>query len=480
VRHPVYVAEAIGTIGMTIGHWSLAAICLAAAQTALQLIRVRYEERVLSDEFPEYAEYAKTTPRFIPKLGFLDLVSAFRGKESGTTAVIVAIALPVLVGATALGIETSVWYGEKRRLQTAADAAAIAAAFQLAASQNDWSIAAGQATAQNGFVAGTHGIMTVNSPPLTGSYAGDPLAAEVILTSKGPPVIAGAFLSEVAFSARAVARSATGTAGSYCALALNKTAADAALLTNNATLPNASCGIASNSTNASGLHLYNNALIAGPVSVAAAAYSKAGQAVVLGTVKYGNPIDDPYAAVSVGSMPACTTQTSSGSNNVTVNLSPGTFCSGMDFKNGAVVNMAPGTYYIKSKLAFQNNATLNAQGGVTIVIVGTYAIGINNNARINVTAPASGPFAGIAILGDRTGSAATVQQFSNNTELNVKGAIYFPSQKVQMDNNATTDPNGCVQLVADRLQFDNNSNFPSNCSGTSVRPIGTPSVLLQE
>lgn len=66
VRHPLYLAEAVATLGVLINFLSPWALLLVAVQTALQLVRIRYEERVLSATFPEYAEYAKHTARLIP------------------------------------------------------------------------------------------------------------------------------------------------------------------------------------------------------------------------------------------------------------------------------------------------------------------------------------------------------------------------------------------------------------------------------
>lgn len=68
VRHPLYVTEAIATIGMVLLNWSLIAVLLAGLQWALQLRRMRHEENVLQAAFPEYAAYAARTPRWLPAL----------------------------------------------------------------------------------------------------------------------------------------------------------------------------------------------------------------------------------------------------------------------------------------------------------------------------------------------------------------------------------------------------------------------------
>ena len=68
VRHPLYVAEALATLGAMIYFLSAAAVVLVAVQFALQLLRMHYEERVLRETFPEYADYAKRTARIIPRV----------------------------------------------------------------------------------------------------------------------------------------------------------------------------------------------------------------------------------------------------------------------------------------------------------------------------------------------------------------------------------------------------------------------------
>lgn len=68
VRHPLYVTEEIAVLGMVLLHWSPIAVVAAGVQLALQLRRMHNEEKVLGAAFPEYAAYAKRTPRFIPAL----------------------------------------------------------------------------------------------------------------------------------------------------------------------------------------------------------------------------------------------------------------------------------------------------------------------------------------------------------------------------------------------------------------------------
>ncbi len=66
VRHPLYAAEAISTVGIMLQFRTLPALTLLVVQFALQVRRMIYEERVLASAFPEYASYARRTARVIP------------------------------------------------------------------------------------------------------------------------------------------------------------------------------------------------------------------------------------------------------------------------------------------------------------------------------------------------------------------------------------------------------------------------------
>lgn len=66
VRHPLYVAEEIAVIGLFLQYASLWTALLVVAQLAFQVQRMRNEEQILRETFPEYADYAARTWRLIP------------------------------------------------------------------------------------------------------------------------------------------------------------------------------------------------------------------------------------------------------------------------------------------------------------------------------------------------------------------------------------------------------------------------------
>ena len=75
--------------------------------------------------------------------------------KSGASATVVAIALPGLIGFGALGAETGVWFTLKLQNQSAADAAALSAAYQIIAGKinviSDLTPVSSEAATRNGY-----------------------------------------------------------------------------------------------------------------------------------------------------------------------------------------------------------------------------------------------------------------------------------------------------------------------------------------
>ena len=127
--------------------------------------------------------------------------------ERGVSAVILALSLTALIGFAALGVETGLWYSIKRQNQSAADAAAISAAYEVLAGNTSVTTnltpAATRAATQNGY--------TGNTPVVTYPYSDSIVsladnAVAVKLEKPQASLLAGLFLSSVTIETKAVAR----------------------------------------------------------------------------------------------------------------------------------------------------------------------------------------------------------------------------------------------------------------------------------
>jgi Flp pilus assembly protein TadG len=402
----------------------------------------------------------------------------WRSRE-GSVAIQLGILMMALIGMSALGAEVTFALYKHRQQQSAADSAALSAAIALTVGHpKDPALEARAIAASAGFVDGSDNTtITVNNPPAKGPYAGNSLAIEVIVSRQQMLSMVSLFQNgPFTITARSVA---TQGGAPYCMLALDTSAANAIVVENNAVVSNPVCGVAANSTSSSALVLKNNAQVKGPVSVRGNwSIANNGQLSGHPLISNGPSIADPYASIGLTTVPGCTVQSGSGGNKITTSLSPGHFCNGWSFGNNATVNLAAGTYYIDQQLSLGNGSAINGKS-VTLVINGNYAISFGNNNLINITAPTSGPYAGLAFLGLRTATPTVTQIFSNNTSINIKGAVYFPNQIVQFDNNGATTPGGCTQLIGRIIDIQNSVELDNNCSGTGVVSIGNGSGLSQ-
>src|SRR5215831_9912571 len=83
--------------------------------------------------------------------------------KRGLSAVTVAVSMPVLFGVAGLGVDTGLWYAMKRQNQSAADAAALSAAYEVIGNHTNVAIdltpAASEAATRNNY-GGTTPVVT--------------------------------------------------------------------------------------------------------------------------------------------------------------------------------------------------------------------------------------------------------------------------------------------------------------------------------
>ena len=132
---------------------------------------------------------------------------SLRADSRGSTLVLVSLAMPVVIGALGLAVDTGLWYLEKRHLQQAADNASLGAvrALQAGATVADARAVAINDARRNGFVSACDTCFQFNSPPVSGAYAGKTNAVEIVLSRKLPVAFSAYLLSGASMvSARSV------------------------------------------------------------------------------------------------------------------------------------------------------------------------------------------------------------------------------------------------------------------------------------
>ena len=152
------------------------------------------------------------------------------------------------------------------------------------------------------------------------------------------------------------------------------------------------------------------------------------------------------------------------------------FCSGLDAKG--TVTFSPGLYIIETGSLTVNGGDLNSTSivqltgsGVTFYFRSGGYFNLGSKARLNLSAPTSGPFSGILFFGSRTTAGAT-QTISGKSGSTLQGAIYMPASNITFTGSSSTT-NGCTQVIGSTVTFSGNSSLGSSCANAGTSMIAT-------
>jgi Putative Flp pilus-assembly TadE/G-like len=381
--------------------------------------------------------------------------------ERGAAAVYVALVLPVFVGAGGLAVDAASWYSIKRTIQSGADAAAYAAALELARQGLDQAPDTTSMQAVADDAASRNGVATPVTVriPLSGPAAGDPQAIEVIVTQPAPLYFTSLFMGAAPpITARAVAKAVVSDA---CVWSLHPSAKGALTVSGSAEV-DLNCGMVVNSNHEEAAidQSGTSCLSATSISVAGG-YS--GDCVSpepeVETPDYG----DPLGSLEEPSFSGCDHNSKvSVSSGESVTLTPGVYCKGISI-NGEVV-FEPGLYVLDGVgLDVQSSAVVtnseNAFGGVTFYLTGSgtkYAdVSISSGSDVTLTPVTAGALPNVLVFQDRNAKNGQ-SKFTGQAQMHLRGIIYFPNSEVEFTGGSTVD-RADILLVASTLKFTGNS-----------------------
>lgn len=384
------------------------------------------------------------------------------GCRAGNVAIVFALALPLVVGGAGLGAETTYWRYEQLQLQGAADAAAYAGAVSKrgGGALSEIEDTAEAAAAENGYAGVAGSSIAVAAPPVGGPAN----AVDVVIQAPASRFFTALF-SHQAVMLRASARANYTTASSACVLALHNSASKALLFSGSSNLTLQGCSVMANSVASDALTAQGSGALTAPCAYSGGGASVTSNvhldctSVVTGAPRAGDPFKDVPQPAS----------TSPCRNDNGATLQPGTYCSGMNLKNNVTLN--PGVYVVEGG-DFNINANANVTGdGVTIFLKGSARVNkINGTATVDLTAPSTGPYAGILFFGDRSSSGGQDNVFNGTATSHLTGAIYFATQSISYQGNFS-GLNGCVQVVGLTVQWTGNATMGVNCSAYGMNQI---------
>ncbi len=403
-------------------------------------------------------------------------------REGGQMLILFVLALGVLMGFMAMSIDVGMILHERRSVQNAADAAALAGVAELPESPSAAEANALEWAENNGYTSENGATITVNTP-----YQGDVNAIEVIIEVEEPFLFALALgLDSVDVSARAVAGFDPGTIGNNAAiLVLNEHECsafqmvgtnDLSIINNGAIMVNSDCA-----------NELNGAINKGGSSVATIDggifYYKEGNwtssgsgALIPEPEPVASQISDPLADLTPPDLYAIGTSPDSGGTAAdpdtlkvndagAVTLHPGVYWGGMVLQ-AENVTLLPGTYImagggfvisgsgtiIGEEVFFYNtfdpeNLDPNADGKCG-------SIDLRGTAAYTLTAPTSGTYQDVLFWQDEACTNNIKVAGSGEGGGGGSGVFYAPSAGLALLGGGDL---GALQMIVDTISFGGGS-----------------------
>lgn len=422
--------------------------------------------------------------------------------ERGNVLVLTVLSFSVLISFLAFAIDIGNFYYTQRQLQTFADSAAMAGALEIAACAattpncSVMQTAATKALTEGGNPAptlflqcaaasGKGLLLTLNNGPCALGTS-DPNNAnanyvEAVVTENQPTFFAG-ILGFPTFQISARAEAGHSVPGSNACLNTNSlTLNSGANVTDGS---GSTCGI---NDNDSGTFNLNSSVTVnvGSFNIHTSGINKnCGSCTAIspypttGTAVVPDPFAPEIAAgtLTVPSIPAA--PTASG----TYTYTSGYYPSGITFSGSNT--LGPGVYYMGSNVIINSGATISGTG-VTIYLANGAGINSNGSAStINLTAPTTGPTAGMLIW-SASGSNSTVN-LDTGSNSSLGGAVYLPSGQLTLNGGSNVTSYGMVYantlMVNSAISLSCSSMPGGVCPGSSGNGVanGAATISLAE
>jgi hypothetical protein len=423
--------------------------------------------------------------------------------RSGQAIVMVTGSLLFLFAVMGLSIDLGWAYFLKTRVQTAADAAAISAAV--------YALNHGEscATVTCGTVYNCAGV----TPPTTSLQAGclyatqdgpPSMTATMIENNTTPPGVSGnnpslwikatvsttapnLFLFGSGYTTASIAAQAisgvTTLPPTSCVYVLSPNAASALQVTGTSNLTTSGCGVYVNSSSSTALVVSGSSSITATTIQVVGGSSIAGSSTTHPAVTTGaGSVTDPLASLPAPTFSGCDQTNYSIGNGKTATLNPGVYCGGISIGGAANVTLNPGNYILNGNgLTVSNGATMNASH---VMFYNTATSGntpkpisITGSAVVNLTAPNSGTYQGIAFYQDRTLTYSTANTIANSGTGNITGTYYFPTTAFNFTGNTSTPV--YAAFVAKTIAITGSSSLKNDTTGTYTGLTSSKATLIQ-
>lgn len=375
--------------------------------------------------------------------------------RKGQVAVLAAISMVPVLGAVAFVTDGGILLDQRRKVQATADAAALAAAYELFASYSQYGGLDPNNAARNaaldvanraGYSVNKGCTVDVYIPPRSGLGVGKPGYVEVIIRAPSPQTFSAIFGSQnLTVAARSVAR-CRWSALQAGLLVLPPTGRARLNAIGNVNIEVRNAPVYVNSNDSRAGFATGNSSVTAPYFyfVGSPGYATTGSASFHGNIYSGQPpVPDPLAYLpppDLASLPVRSNRALhlSGTGNIT--LLPGVYRGGITVSGRVNVTLMPGIYYLQG-----GGLQVTGEGdfvGQEILIyndprAAADDVIISGLGRVDISAPSSGPYQGIAIYQRR--DAKNSISVTGNGQTNVRGSYYVANGTIRFIGNGMGD-----------------------------------------
>jgi Flp pilus assembly protein TadG len=408
---------------------------------------------------------------------FLQLKAMAKDK-AGNFAAAFAILAPLLMGVAGAGIDMFAYERNLKRMQDAADSAALAAARE--GSLKGWNVeiateVAALFAAQNL----EQGAPSAMEAKATSSSSGqfqvttvvDPVKKTVAVTvamDYYPYFFLGYFRKNPQISVTSQAN--VSGEMNICVIGLDPSASGTVQLTSSAKVTAPKCAVFSNSLATNGLVAKDSSLLTADYNCSAGGVEGAAKNFSTNPVTDCRPVEDPLAARGIPVPASCNFTSKVVSGLITV-LTPGVYCGGISISNNANVLFKPGTYVIRDG---ELKSTLGGIAGgkdVTFVFTGEGSrFSFDSTTTIAFSAPETGKYAGILFYQDPAMKNTLTYEISSAKAGILLGTIYLPNGILKVHApNKVGDKSAYTVIVARKVDIGSTAELVINADYASTK-----------
>ena len=424
---------------------------------------------------------SREASRLFPRRVGKPCLNDVRESSSGSLMMTCALLLPILLLMTGFAVDYSAASWQKRKLQQASDAAALAAAREMSLINSDDAqiLAVVDATARANLM-GDDKDLTVDAnitrptdfnadKMMVDSSADQNVSSAPTITVKISQLPQNMFFTGASFfNGPIVVESVAQIVGKtpVCVIGLDTSSQDTIMLDSNAKLTGRECAVFSNSTSTRGMRAISSSILTANLICSSGGTSGGASNFDPEPLSDCPAVDDPlqHRQLPMGIGSGTCSENNLSIVDETRTLAPGIFCGGLKIDGNAKVNLEPGIYVIQDgSLVVDSNAELYGKY-VSFYFTGKNAVfRFTSNAVVNLSAPKDGPLAGLLFFESPDSDELLNYTIESNYTRELLGTIYLPKGRLIVDaDSPVADQSAYTAIIVRRMRLLSSPNLVLN------------------